>query len=136
MYIQIESFMEDTLSKFLTGFRENLSTQHFNQYVWKITVAKVVLFVPCLWICQMPLTQPFRWKLKVCNYADFNSSGNTLEKVRQTLKVRLSNSHKMVLWKLYGAQLGICNLLILARIRRARHSILILKWKTAVRRKF
>ena len=28
MYIQIENFMEDKLSKLLTGFRKNHSTQH------------------------------------------------------------------------------------------------------------
>ena len=29
MYIQIENFMEDKLSKLLTGFRKNHSTEHF-----------------------------------------------------------------------------------------------------------
>ena len=43
------------------------------------------------------------------NYADGStlfSSDNNLEQVKQTLKGRLSNSRKMVLWNVYGAELG------------------------------
>ena len=43
MYTQIESFMEDKLSKLLTGFRKNHSTQHFLTNMlekWKNTLDK------------------------------------------------------------------------------------------------
>ena len=43
------------------------------------------------------------------NYVDGStlcSSDNNLEQVKQTLKGRLSNSRKMVLWNVYGTELG------------------------------
>ena len=43
MYIQIENFMEDKLSKLLTGFRKNHSTQHclVNMLeIWQSTLDK------------------------------------------------------------------------------------------------
>ena len=43
MYIQIENFMEDKLSKFLTGFRKSHSTQHCLVNMlekWKNTIDK------------------------------------------------------------------------------------------------
>ena len=43
MYIQIENFMEDKLSKLLTGFRKNHSTQHYLVNMlqkWKSTLDK------------------------------------------------------------------------------------------------
>ena len=61
MYIQIENFMEGKLSKFLTGFRENHSTQCCLVNMlekWKKTLLiKVVLFVPYSWACKRHLTQ-------------------------------------------------------------------------------
>ena len=61
MYIQIENFMKGKLSKFLTGFRENHSTQCCLVNMlekWKKTLLiKVVLFVPYSWACKRHLTQ-------------------------------------------------------------------------------
>ena len=60
MYTQTENFMEDKLSKLLTGLRKNHSTQHslLNMLEkWKNTLDKGVLFVPYSWTCQRPLTQ-------------------------------------------------------------------------------
>ena len=60
MFIQIENFMEDKLSKLLTGFKKNHSTQHCLVNLpekWKTLLIKAVLFVPCSCTCQRPLTQ-------------------------------------------------------------------------------
>ena len=59
-YTQIESFMEDKLSKLLTGFRKNHSTQYclINMLEnGKIPLTNVVLSVPCSWTYQRPLAQ-------------------------------------------------------------------------------
>ena len=60
MYTQTENFMEVKLSKLLTGFRKNHSTQHCLINILdngKIPLTKVILFVPFIWTYQRPLTQ-------------------------------------------------------------------------------
>ena len=59
MHMQIDTFMRDKLSKLLTGFRKNHSTQHCLMSMlemWKIHWTKEVTFLLFIWTFQRWLT--------------------------------------------------------------------------------